>query len=67
VLDLDYEEDSSAEADSNFVMTSDGGLVEIQATAEKTSFSDAQFHQLMALARTGTTQLFAAQRAALGD
>jgi ribonuclease PH len=67
VLDLDYEEDSSAEADSNFVMTNDGGLVEIQATAEKTSFSDAQFQQLMGLARVGTAQLFAAQRAALGD
>jgi ribonuclease PH len=67
VLDLDYDEDSSAEADSNFVMTNDGGLVEIQATAEKTSFSEAQFHQLMSLARSGTTQLFAAQRAALGD
>ena len=67
VLDLDYEEDSSAEADSNFVLTGDGGLVEIQATAEKTSFSEAQFHQLMAHARTGTAALFAAQRAALGD
>ncbi len=67
VLDLDYDEDSSAEADSNFVMTGDGGLVEIQATAEKTSFSETQFHQLMALARSGTAQLFAAQKAALGD
>ncbi len=67
VLDLDYDEDSAAEADSNFVMTNDGGLVEIQATAEKTSFSEAQFHQLLALARTGTAQLFAAQKAALGD
>jgi ribonuclease PH len=67
VLDLDYDEDSNAEADSNFVMTSDGGLVEIQATAEKTSFSDAQFFQLMGLARTGTASLFEAQRKALGD
>ena len=67
VLDLDYDEDSNAEADSNFVMTDDGGLVEIQATAEKTSFSETQFHQLMSLARTGTAQLFAAQKAALGD
>ena len=67
VLDLDYDEDSNAEADSNFVLTGDGGLVEIQATAEKTSFSEDQFHQLMSLARTGTTELFAAQRAALGD
>ena len=67
VLDLDYDEDSNAEADSNFVMTSDGGLVEIQATAEKTSFSDAQFFQLMGLARTGTAALFEAQLQALGD
>ena len=67
VLDLDYDEDSNAEADSNFVMTGDGGLVEIQATAEKTSFSDEQFFQLMALARTGTAALFEAQRKALGD
>ena len=67
VLDLDYDEDSSAEADSNFVLTGDGGLVEIQATAEKTSFSEAQFNQLMSLARAGTTELFAAQRAVLGD
>ena len=67
VLDLDYDEDSAADADSNFVLTGDGGLVEIQATAEKTSFSEAQFNQLLAHARTGTAQLFAAQRAALGD
>ena len=67
VLDLDYDEDSNAEADSNFVLTGDGGLVEIQATAEKTSFSEDQFYELMSLARTGTTELFAAQRAALGD
>ncbi|MEI7710222.1 MAG: ribonuclease PH [Rhodospirillales bacterium] len=67
VLDLDYDEDSNAEADSNFVLTNDGGLVEIQATAEKTSFSEAQFNGLMSLARAGTSELFAAQRAALGD
>ncbi len=67
VLDLDYAEDSSAEADANFVLTGTGGLVEIQATAEKTSFSEAQFNQLLSLARTGTDALFAAQRAALGD
>ena len=67
VLDLDYAEDSAAEADANFVLTGTGGLVEIQATAEKTSFSEGQFHELMALARTGTSALFAAQRAALGE
>ncbi len=65
VLDLDYDEDSGAEADANFVLTDAGGLVEIQATAEKTSFSEAQFGELLALARKGTTELFAAQRAAL--
>ncbi|HVY15520.1 MAG TPA: ribonuclease PH [Rhodopila sp.] len=67
VLDLDYAEDSNAEADGNFVMTSDGGIVEIQATAEKTAFNEAQFHALMALARAGTDALFAAQRQVLGD
>ncbi len=67
VLDLDYAEDSAAEADANFVLTGTGGLVEIQATAEKTSFSEGQFHELMALARTGTSALFAAQRATLGE
>jgi ribonuclease PH len=67
VLDLDYAEDSTAEADANFVLTGTGGLVEIQATAEKTSFSEVQFQELMALARTGTSALFAAQRAALGE
>ena len=67
VLDLDYAEDSAAEADANFVLTGTGGLVEIQATAEKTSFSEGQFHELMALARTGTSALFVAQRAALGE
>jgi ribonuclease PH len=67
VLDLDYDEDSNAEADSNFVLTGDGGLVEIQATAEKTAFTEAQFNQLLGLARTGTTALFALQRQALGE
>jgi ribonuclease PH len=67
VLDLDYAEDSSADADANFVLTSDGGIVEIQATAEKTAFQEAHFHALLSLARQGTESLFAAQRAALGD
>ena len=65
VLDLDYEEDSSADADANFVLTGTGGIVEIQATAEKTPFSDAQFLELLALARKGTDGLFALQRDAL--
>src|ERR1700674_5314375 len=46
VLDLDYDEDSSADADANFVLTDAGGLVEIQATAEKSSFSESEFSQL---------------------
>ena len=66
VLDLDYAEDSGADADANFVMA-DGGIVEIQGTAEKRPFSEAQFAELMALAKAGTTALFAHQRAALGE
>ena len=66
VLDLDYQEDSSAEADANFVLTDAGGIVEVQGTAERAPFSEAQFSDLMALARAGTTKLFEAQRAALG-
>ncbi len=64
VLDLDYAEDSAADADANFVLT-EGGIVEIQGTAEKAPFSDVQFAELMRLARLGTGQLYALQRAAL--
>ncbi len=67
VLDLDYDEDSAADADANFVLTGAGGIVEVQGTAEKTPFSEAQFLELMALARKGTDALFALQRQALGD
>ena len=66
VLDLDYAEDSGAEADANFVLTEGGGIVEIQGTAEREPFSEPQFMALMTLARTGTARLFALQRAALG-
>jgi ribonuclease PH len=66
VLDLDYAEDSNAEADANFVLTGKGGIVEIQGTAEKDPFSDAQFLELLALAKSGIAQLVQAQRAALG-
>lgn len=66
VLDLDYVEDSGAEADANFVLTGGGGIVEIQGTAEQHAFSEAQFHELFALAKTGSAQLFAAQVAAIG-
>ncbi|RFD21044.1 ribonuclease PH [Komagataeibacter melaceti] len=61
VLDLDYAEDSTAGADANFVLTADGGIVEIQGTAEKDPFTEAQFNALMRLARTGTAELFRIQ------
>jgi ribonuclease PH len=65
VLDLDYAEDSNAEADANFVLTDGGGIVEIQGTAEKAPFSEAQFQELMTLARQGANRLFDIQRQAL--
>jgi ribonuclease PH len=65
VLDLDYEEDSSAEADANFVLTGAGDIVEIQATGEKRGFSQAEFEALFALARQGISELGALQRAAI--
>ena len=66
LLDLDYTEDSSADADANFVLTDAGGIVEIQGTAERAPFSEAEFQSMLALARQGTAQLFAAQREAVG-
>jgi ribonuclease PH len=66
-LDLCYEEDSSAEVDMNMVMTADGGLVETQATAEKGSFTRAQLGELIDLAESGLKEIFAVQRAALGQ
>jgi len=66
LLDLDYAEDSGAEADANFVLTESGGIVEIQGTAEQAPFSEAQFADLLALAKLGTARLFEAQRTALG-
>jgi ribonuclease PH len=66
VLDLDYAEDSAAEADANFILTAAGGIIEIQATAEKTAFDDAAFAKLMTLARVGTAALFAIQGKVLG-
>jgi ribonuclease PH len=62
VLDLDYDEDSSAETDANFVLTGSGGLVEVQGTAEGAPFSEAQLGELLALARKGTAELFALQK-----
>ena len=61
-LDLDYVHDSSAEVDLNVVMTDDGRFVEIQGTAEREPFTDAQFDALRALANKGLKRLFALQR-----
>jgi ribonuclease PH len=66
VLDLDYDEDSKAEADANFVLTGNGGIVEVQGTAEKEPFSEAQFVELMELAKKGVTELTCLQRLAIG-
>ena len=65
VLDLDYAEDSTAEVDANVVMTGDGGLVEVQATAERTPLSRAHLDELLALAQHGIDGLRAAQTAAV--
>jgi ribonuclease PH len=66
VLDLDYEEDSNAEADANFVLTGTGAIVEIQATGEKRGFSEGEFQSLFSLARKGIGELCALQKAAVG-
>jgi ribonuclease PH len=65
VLDLDYEEDSQAETDANFVITGDGLLVEVQATAEKIPFSEEQLATLLALARKGVAKLVELQKIAV--
>ena len=66
VLDLDYEEDSTAETDANFVLTGRGTIIEVQATAEAEPMTDAQLNELLELARKGTTDLAALQRKVLG-
>ena len=66
VLDLDYPEDSKADADANFVLTGTGGIVEIQGTAEQDPFSEAQFLDLLKLAKKGIGELTKLQRAAVG-
>ncbi len=66
VLDLDYEEDSNAQADANFVITGKGGLVEIQGTAEKEPFTEEEFLKMLALAKQGCAELTAMQREVLG-
>jgi len=65
LLDLNYEEDSGAEVDANFVLTGSGGIVEIQGTAEEKPFSEAQLMEMMALARKGIGELVGLQRAAI--
>jgi len=65
LLDLDYEDDSSAETDMNVVMTGSGGLIEVQGTAEGHPFSRAELNAMLELAERGIRELIAAQRAAL--
>src|ERR687897_494014 len=65
LLDLDYPEDSTAEVDANVVMTGEGGLVEVQATAERTPLSRAHLDELLALAQGGIEDLMAAQQQAV--
>lgn len=66
LLDLDYEEDSAATTDANFVMTGSGGIVEIQGTAEGAPFSEEQFAALLALAKKGIARLVDLQKMAIG-
>ena len=66
VLDLDYDEDSACQTDSNFVLTGTGGIVEIQATAEQEPFQEAEFAELLRLARKGIGELTLLQNVALG-
>jgi ribonuclease PH len=65
LLDLDYSEDSTAEVDANVVMTGEGGLIEVQATAERTPLSRAHLDELLALAGAGIERLRAAQEQAI--
>lgn len=67
VLDLDYAEDSTAEADANFVITGRGGLVEVQGTAERDPFSRAQLNELLDLAEAGIAELSRLQAAAIAS
>ena len=66
VLDLDYPEDSNADADANFVLTGTGGIVEVQGTAEDEPFSEEAFLTLLALAKKGVAELTGHQKTALG-
>ncbi|HCK32554.1 MAG TPA: ribonuclease PH, partial [Rhodospirillaceae bacterium] len=66
VLDLDYAEDSTAEADTNFVITESMGVVEVQGTAEADPFTRDELNTLMDLAEKGCRELTALQKQALG-
>ena len=66
VLDLDYPEDSGADADANFVLTGAGRIIEVQGTAEKIPFSETELMQLLGLARKGIGELVALQKKAIG-
>jgi ribonuclease PH len=65
VLDLDYAEDSDADTDANFVMTGSGNIIEVQGTAEKVPFSEAELLALLGLARKGTAKLVDLQKLAV--
>src|SRR5690349_13332573 len=65
IIDLDYEEDSAATMDANFVMTDDGRIIEVQCTAEDEAVSEEEFHSLLTLAKKGIKELTAMQRKAL--
>ena len=65
VVDLDYEEDSGAEVDANFVLCAEGGLIEVQASGEGGPFTKKQFNEMLALAENSCLELFACQRAHL--
>ena len=67
IADVDYEEDSNAQVDMNFIMTESGKIVEIQGTAEGEPFSEQQFNQLLELAKNAIKQLTAKQHAVLGE
>ena len=65
VLDLDYEEDSTAQVDANFILTGDGEIVEIQATGEQRGFTRAEFDAMLDLASAGIVSLVELQKAAV--
>ena len=65
ILDLDYSEDSTADADANFVLTADGKIIEIQGTAEKNPFEREKFDEMLELATKGVDELCVIQKKAL--